>query len=204
MAVSRAQQVLARRAAESRATVPHLELSERVELRHERDGDDLSALLAFACARALREEPYGNGAYRDGGYELYERVNIGLLVQSGEDLDSVTLFDADRRSPEELRHEIEELRQQARAGTLAAPGRSGATFTLSRSGARACQPLIVPGQAAALCAGAPRREPVIANAAIVPSSVITITLACDHRILYGERAARLLAAISAHLGQADG
>ena len=38
----------------------------------------LTAMLARACALALRAVPRANGAYRDGRYELYSRVNVGI------------------------------------------------------------------------------------------------------------------------------
>jgi pyruvate dehydrogenase E2 component (dihydrolipoamide acetyltransferase) len=57
--------------------------------------------------------------------------------------------------------------------------------------------MITAPQAAALTAGAVRREPVLAaDDTIVAGDVMTLTLACDHRILFGERAARLLGRIA--------
>ena len=57
--------------------------------------------------------------------------------------------------------------------------------------------MITAPQAAALTAGAVRREPVVTDGdAVVAGDVMTLTLACDHRILFGERAARLLGRIA--------
>ncbi len=92
-------------------------------------------MLVHACARALREHPRANAAYRDGQFELYERVNPGLLLSDEDDLVVATLFDADRKSLSQLTSEIEELRE--RTDALTQPERSGATFTLSHHDARA-------------------------------------------------------------------
>lgn len=197
--LTRTQQATARRVAESRATVPHLELSETVELPEPIGGDELTGLLVWACARGLRAQPHGNAAYRDGAHILYSRINIGLLIETDEGLDSVTLFDADLWGRAELAEQVAELQRRAGAGTLTAPDRAGATFTLSQSSAEAAAPLIAGQQAAALCAGEPRAEPIVRGTAIVPGQVMTITLACDHRILYGQRAGRLVACVAEQL-----
>ena len=41
-------------------------------------------MVVKAAAIALREHPRVNGAYRDGKFELYSRVNIGVAV-AGQD-----------------------------------------------------------------------------------------------------------------------
>jgi pyruvate dehydrogenase E2 component (dihydrolipoamide acetyltransferase) len=53
-------------------------------------------------------------------------------------------------------------------------------------------PLVVAPQAAAVSTGAVREVALVRNAHIVAGRAITITLACDHRILYGTQAGRFL------------
>jgi pyruvate dehydrogenase E2 component (dihydrolipoamide acetyltransferase) len=144
-----------------------------------------------AIALALREHPRANAAYRDGQFELYERVNVGLVVADEDDLVVATVFDADAKPLSELTAEVEDLRR--RASALTQPERSGATFTLVHSDHVAWQaPLVWPGQAASLVAGAIREAPVVRDRAVVPGHVAALTLGCDHRILYGAPAARFL------------
>jgi pyruvate dehydrogenase E2 component (dihydrolipoamide acetyltransferase) len=68
-------------------------------------------------------------------------------------------------------------------------------------GMTAITPVINPPQAAILGVGAARatlaRDP--ASGDIVDHQLLTLTLSCDHRILYGADAARFLAAIKALL-----
>ena len=98
-----AERAVARRAAESRATVPDLELRRRG--RHgrvpraiaPRTARSLTAMLARACALALRAVPRANGAYRDGRFELYSRVNIGIALADEDTYLIPTVFDADRK-----------------------------------------------------------------------------------------------------------
>ena len=176
-----AERTVARRAAEARATVPDLELS--VEIA--RDTEHGTAQFLGACAAALREHSRVNASYRDGRFELHSRVNVGVVLAIEDTYLIPTVFDADEKSLPELEAELAQLREQAAAGTMAAPSFSGATFTLWNAAelglARASIP-VVPPQAAALTLG-----------------TAALTLVCDHRILYGTRAAAFLSDVSRRL-----
>lgn len=194
-APTRSERSVARRAAEARATIPDLELGTEVEVeRTLQDGVPLTAILVRACALALRDHPRANAAYRDGQFELYERINVGLVVSDEHDLVLATIFDADDKAVPELATEIEELRQ--RAGALTQPERSGATFALMHQDSVAWQtPMIWSGHAASVVAGAVREVPLVRERRVVPGRALTLILACDHRILYGAAAAAFLTQI---------
>lgn len=181
-----AERTIARRAAESRATVPHLELS--VELATGKA--PASARVVNACAQALREHPRANASYRDGRFELHARINVGVVLATDAAYLIVTVVDADQKSLPELETELEQLRDQAAAGNLTAPAFSGATFTLWNAAelglARASIPVVLP-QAAALSAG-----------------TAALTLVCDHRILYGAKAAAFLTDVKRRLESEPG
>lgn len=167
-------------------------------------GWPVPAMLARACALALRAVPRANGAYRDGRYELYSRVNVGIALATEDAYLVPTVFDADRKQLPELSGEVEQLTVAALAGELSPPAFSGATFTLSHPGelgVGTSSAVINPPQAAALAAGAIRRVPVVREGAVVAGDVMTVTLACDHRILYGAYAARFLNEISSRLSE---
>jgi pyruvate dehydrogenase E2 component (dihydrolipoamide acetyltransferase) len=202
-----AERAIARRAAEARATVPDLELSAEVEMAASlelcaRERCSITAVLVRACALALRAVPRANGAYRDGRFELYSRVNIGLVIATEEAYLIPTVFDADAKSLAALTGEAEQLLSDAGVGRLSPPAFSGATFTLANVGdlgVRRSSIVINPPQAAALAAGAIREVPVAREGTVVASHVMTITLACDHRIMYGAHAARFLTEVSSAL-----
>jgi pyruvate dehydrogenase E2 component (dihydrolipoamide acetyltransferase) len=206
----RSRRFVARRAAETRATVPDLEMSAEVDMDaslalRDRVGCTVTALLLRACGRALRDVPQANAAYRDGRYELYSRVNIGLTIATATTYTVPTVFDCDTKSLDALSQEASRLAERAATGDLAPPDLAGATFTLSDSGSLgvgSTTPLIVPPQAAAVAAGAIRDVPVVRAGTIVPGRSMTITLACDHRILYGAQAALFLTRIKSHLEEA--
>jgi len=188
--------------------VPDLELSADIDVtdvlaRLEQRGWSMTAMLVHACALALREVPRANGAYRDGHFELYARINVGVAVPAAETLTMPTVFDAEKKSLGALTEEIERLGRQARERTLAAPALTGATFTLWDAGALGIDrstTVISPSQAAALAAGAVREAAVARGGQLSAGRLMTLTLVCDHRILYGDQAARFLRAIKSAFG----
>jgi pyruvate dehydrogenase E2 component (dihydrolipoamide acetyltransferase) len=213
--LSRTQQVVARRSAESKATVPHftleteIEMDRCVELRgHLRElaGDDpvpsYNDMIVRACALALREFPRANAAYRDGRFELYSRVNVGVAVAAQDALVVPTVFDADGKSLGAIAGETRALAERVRAGAITPPELSGGTFTVSNLGMYGVtnfSAVINPPQAAILAVGAVRERVVPVDGEPCVRSVMAVTLACDHRILYGADAAEFLARIRALL-----
>jgi pyruvate dehydrogenase E2 component (dihydrolipoamide acetyltransferase) len=201
----RAARAIGRRAAEIRATVPDLELHRDVDasaalaLGRER-AVSTTAVLVRAAAIALAEQPWANAAYRDGRWERYGRVNVGVTVQTESSQLIASVLDADTKSLDDLTAEVARLTERARAATLTPPEQAGTTFTLSdmgeQPGAHGWSALVIAPQAAALTAGAVHAAAVVRDGAVVPGEVISLTLACDHRILFGARAAALLGRIA--------
>ena len=197
-----AQRTVARRTAEARATIPDLECSVEIEVsaaleRARGAQTSWDAALVAACARALRAVPVANGAYRDGRFEAYSRVNLGFVVAHEDTYVIPTVFDADERAPRELSGELERLTDDARARRLLAPAFSGATFTLWNAGALGLARsgiVINPPQAGALACGAVRETAVVRDGQLAAGRTMTATLACDHRVVYGAAAGAFLAA----------
>jgi pyruvate dehydrogenase E2 component (dihydrolipoamide acetyltransferase) len=209
--LNRLQQTVARRMSESKATVPHfylsmdVDMSEAVKMRGQlkrvveegRPAPTFNDMVVKACALALREFPRANGAYRDGKIELYSRVNIGIAVAGQDALVVPTIFDADRKSLGEIAVEARELAGKVREGTVTPPELSGGTFTVSNLGMYGIDnfsAVINPPQAALLAVGAVAAKPAVddVSGAIVPRQLMGVTLACDHRILYGADGAQFL------------
>lgn len=207
----RGQRAIARRTAEIRATIPDLELEAEVDIGAalalaKTRGVGLSALLVRATALALREHPSANGAYRDGRFELYSRVNVGFVVHTPGSYVTPTVLDADTKSPEQLTEELERIGARARAGELTSPELAGATFTLSdfsELGVDRWSTLVTPPHAGALTAGAIRTVPTLREGTVVPGARIKLTLGCDHRILFGAQAAAFLRGVVGRLERAQ-
>ena len=201
----RAARAIGRRAAEIRATVPDLEVACDIDAGAalgivRARGVSMTAVLAAACAGALRELPWANAAYRDGRFERYGRVNLGVTVQMRGSQQIAAVLDADTKSVTELTEEIARLTERARGGELTPPEQAGTTFTLSdmseHPGPHRWSALVIAPQAAALTASAPRPAPIVTNGTVMAGHVMGLTLACDHRIIFGAQAAALMRRIA--------
>jgi len=210
------QSTVARRMSESKATAPHfyleaeVDMSRLVEARRQlkaRAGEDevvpsFNDMVVKACALALREHPRANGAYRDGRFELYSRVNVGVAVAARGALVVPTVFDADGKTLRQIAAEARTLAQRVRDGQITPPELSGATFTVSNLGMFGIDSfaaVINPPQAAILAVGAIAERPVARDGQVSTAHLMRVNLACDHRILYGAPAAEFLARIKALL-----
>jgi pyruvate dehydrogenase E2 component (dihydrolipoamide acetyltransferase) len=222
--LSRTQQLIARRMAESKATIPHFTLQAEIDME---ECVSMRAALAQAaapgsavptyndmvvkaCALALREYPRVNGSYRDGIVQLHTRVNVGVAVAvEPEDPQQAalvvpTVFDADIKSLGEVARETRALAERVRAGTITPPELSGGTFTVSNLGMygiRSFAAIINPPQVAILAVGALAPRAVVRGEQLAARNTMAATLACDHRVLYGADAARFLARVQALLEQ---
>ncbi|HWC28136.1 MAG TPA: 2-oxo acid dehydrogenase subunit E2, partial [Solirubrobacteraceae bacterium] len=103
------------------------------------------------------------------------------------------------KSLREIARETRALAQRVRAGSITPPELSGGTFTVSNLGMYGVTDftaVINPPQAAILAVGALAPRAVVdASGELVARRTMSVTLACDHRILYGAEAAEFLARI---------
>jgi pyruvate dehydrogenase E2 component (dihydrolipoyllysine-residue acetyltransferase) len=214
--LTRLQQTVARRMAESKATAPEfvlnvdVDMEEAVDLRKRlkaaaAEGQPVPSFNDFvvkASALALLDFPRANGAYRDGKFELYSRVNVGIAVAGQDALVVPTVFDADSKSLGQISKESRALAERVRAGAITPPELSSGTFTVSNLGMFGIQSFVAvinPPQAAILAVGAMAPTPVVRDGEVVVRNIMRLTLSCDHRILYGADAAEFLGRIRERL-----
>jgi pyruvate dehydrogenase E2 component (dihydrolipoamide acetyltransferase) len=217
--LTRTQQVIARRMAESKATVPEFTIATDVDMegavalrKQLKDAAETlhgtvpsyNDMVVKASALALREYPRANGSYKDGHFELHSRVNVGVAVAAQDALVVPTVFDADKKSLGEIARDSRALAERVRASAVTPPELSGGTFTVSNLGmfgVTEFSAVINPPQAAILAVGKMEPRAVVRDGEVVARNVMTITLVCDHRILYGADAAEFLARIRMLLEQ---
>jgi pyruvate dehydrogenase E2 component (dihydrolipoamide acetyltransferase) len=216
--LTRTQQVVARRMAEAKATIPEFTLNTEVDMERcvelrkklkELAGEDgvtpsYNDMVVKACAVALRDYPRANGSYKDGKFELYSRVNVGVAVAAQNALVVPVIHDADQKSLGNIARDARRLAARVRDGTVSPPELAGGTFTVSNLGMygiTSFTAVINPPQAAILAVGAMERRPVVVDdrGKIEARHRMDVTLSCDHRILYGADAAEFLGRIRALL-----
>jgi pyruvate dehydrogenase E2 component (dihydrolipoamide acetyltransferase) len=211
--LTKLQQTVARRMAESKATAPHFYLQAEIDMTaavegraklkgSAKEGDvvpTFNDMVVKACAIALREHPRANGAYRDGKIELYSRINVGVAVAAQDALVVPTVFDADQKGLRRIAGETRALAARVRDASITPPELSGGTFTVSNLGMYGIsnfQAVINTPQAGILAVGEVKAKPVVTDSgAIEARQLMGVTLACDHRILYGADGAIFLARV---------
>jgi pyruvate dehydrogenase E2 component (dihydrolipoamide acetyltransferase) len=204
--------------AESKATVPDFTVSTDVDMEGARalraqlkeaaaEGQPVPSfndMVVKAVALALREFPRANGSYKDAKFELYSRVNVGVAVAGDDALIVPTVFDADTKSLGEIARTTRALALSVREGTIRPPELSGGTFTVSNLGMFGVThftAVVNTPQAGILAVGAIEPRAVVRDGEIVARHTMTVTLTCDHRILYGADAAQFVARVRALLEQ---
>ncbi|HEY7122074.1 MAG TPA: dihydrolipoamide acetyltransferase family protein, partial [Solirubrobacterales bacterium] len=211
--LSKLQQTVARRMAESKATAPHFYLQAEIDMTAAvegratlkaaaKEGDvvpTFNDMVVKACALALQEFPRANGAYRDGKIELYSRINVGVAVAAQDALVVPTVFDADQKGLRRIATETRALAARVRDGSITPPELSGGTFTVSNLGMYGISnfsAVINTPQAGILAVGELKPKPVVADSGEIEArQLMGVTLACDHRILYGADGAQFLARV---------
>jgi pyruvate dehydrogenase E2 component (dihydrolipoamide acetyltransferase) len=214
--LTRLQQTVSRRMAESKATAPDFSISLTVDMTAAMElrkrlkevadpAPSFNDMVVKAAATALREYPRVNGAYRDGKFELYEKVNIGVAVAALDALVVPTVFDADRKSLGQIARDARAAIEKVRDKTITPPELSGGTFTVSNLGMFGIEfftAIINPPQASILTVGKLEKRPAVDDSGrVVARDQMTLSLVCDHRILYGADGAQFLARVKELLEQ---
>jgi len=211
--LTKLQQTVARRMAESKATAPHFYLQAEIDMTAAVAGrtklkaaagegevvPTYNDMVVKACALALREHPRANGSYRDGKIELYSRINVGVAVAAQDALVVPTVFDADQKGLRRIATETRALAARVRDGSITPPELSGGTFTVSNLGMYGISnfgAVINTPQAGILAVGEVKAKPAVSDSGEIEArQLMGVTLACDHRILYGADGAEFLARV---------
>jgi pyruvate dehydrogenase E2 component (dihydrolipoyllysine-residue acetyltransferase) len=165
--------------------------------REEReDAPSLNDFVVKAAAGALREFPRFNASYVDDKLECYSRINVGVAVATDDALLVPVVFDADQKTLAQIAADTRRLAESARRRALQPDDLREGTFTVSNLGmfgVRSFTAIIDPPQVAILAAGGLRRAPAEdASGRIAFRDLMTVTLTCDHRAVYGADGARFL------------
>ncbi len=207
---------VARRMAESKATVPHfyvsseIDMTRALELRAELNealadsGEKVSVndLVVRACAQALLEHPQAHRSYVDGHHVYHAHAHIGIAVALDDGLIVPVLRDADTKGVRQLAVETRDLVARARDGKLRQSEIEGGTFTVSNMGmfdVAAFSAIINPPESTILAVSSTVERAVVRDGAVVPRKIMSVTLSCDHRACSGADGARLLQTVKRRL-----
>ena len=207
------RKAIARRLTESARDVPHFNLSMdvgldtlldyRKRLNDREDADyriSVNDFVIKAAAVALMRVPASNVSYTEDAILYYSRADISVAVAIEGGLITPVIRDAANKGLGAISAETKALAARAREGKLQPDEYEGGTFTISNLGmfgVASFNSIINPPQGAILSVGAGQQRPVIRNGALATATVMTLTLAVDHRCIDGTTAAGFLKELKA-------
>ena len=167
----------------------------------------MGALLVKSVAFAARRFPAFNGFHQNGEFKPSPRIHTGVAIAiRGGGLAAPAIHDSDQLTVDELMVRMRDLVQRVRAGRIRSSEMADPTITVSSLGERGVEALygiIYPPQVAIVGFGKIVARPWIVDGSVVARSVVTITLAADHRVSDGHAGALFLAEIGKLLHEPD-
>jgi pyruvate dehydrogenase E2 component (dihydrolipoamide acetyltransferase) len=205
------RRAIAARLARSKGPIPHFYVSAQADIhaldayRSELNGDTrharltMTPFLVAAVGRALAHRPAVNMLWRDGGPLPLAGIAVGLAVDTDSGVRIPVIADADLLSIDEIAAAITDAADRARGRRLHREHVRQAAISVSNVGmfgVAALTPIIDPDQSHILGVGAPQSlfRPA-ADGAAAAAREITLTLACDHRLIDGATGAEFLRAV---------
>jgi pyruvate dehydrogenase E2 component (dihydrolipoyllysine-residue acetyltransferase) len=209
--LSTMRKTIARRLLESKQTIPHFYLTADIELdallalraqlnAKAKDGVKLSVndLIIKASAVALRRHPTVNASFTEEAIAVYDDVDVSVAVAIPEGLITPIIRKADQKGLATISAEMKDLAARAKSGKLKLEEFQGGGFSISNLGMfgiKEFAAIINPPQSAILAIGAGEKRPVVKGDQLAIATVMSATLACDHRVVDGATGAEFLATL---------
>jgi pyruvate dehydrogenase E2 component (dihydrolipoamide acetyltransferase) len=166
----------------------------------------ITDLILISTVQALKENPRINANYDNGEMLIFDRVNLGVAVDTPEGLVVPVIHDAGRLEIQALGARVAELAERARNRQLRPTDLEGATFTVSNLGAYGVEngtPVIFAPQVALMFVGAIRDEVIAIDGRPEVRPTMQISIAYDHRGIDGAMASRFTTRVKAILEAAE-
>jgi len=173
-------------------------------------GIDLARLVPLSIhvvAAALPAFPELNARLVGDEIVLFERVDVGIAVQTDDGLLVPVVRGCERLTVEEIDAESRRLAEGARAGTLAADELRDSTFTITSAGKLGgifVTPLVNHPEVAILGLHRIAERPVVRDGEVVVRPVGNVSVSFDHRVVDGVRAAAFCLDVIGRLQSAGG
>ncbi len=218
--LTKLRQAIARRMAESKASVPHFYVTHEykmdalMDLRAqfnkiipESDKVSVNDFIIKAVALTLRQFPNLNASLNGSSILRHGQVNVGVAVSVEGGLLTIVCRDADQKPLRQVAAEAKAMAARARDGKVKPDDIEGSTFSVSNLGMYDVENFIAiinPPEAAILAVGSARKVPVVVGAdGVLPELGIgwrmKATISVDHRISDGVEAAKFMQALAVFL-----
>ncbi len=203
------RKVIAKRLTESKQTVPHFYLTidceldnllaVRKRLNEQSDAYKISVndFVIRAAAIALERVPDANAMWAGDSIRKFSRADVSVAVAIPDGLITPVIRDAGAKGLRQISDEMKSLAAKARDGKLMPEEYQGGTMSISNLGMfgiKDFSAIINPPQGCILAVGAGEQRAVVKDGALAVATVMTCTLAVDHRVVDGALGAEYLAA----------
>ena len=202
------RKVIAKRLTEAKQTVPHFyltidyKLDALLALRSQLNAKSDTKLsvndfIIRASALALKKVPAANASFTETALRMYKDIDISVAVATPTGLITPIIKHADQKGLAQISSEMKDLAGRAKEGKLKPEEFQGGTFSISNLGmfgVKDFAAVINPPQGCILAIGAGEQRPVVKNGTLAVATVMSVTLACDHRVVDGATGARFLEA----------
>jgi len=205
------RKAIARRLVDSVNNVPHFPLFIDVELDAlmaaraqinkmlEPRGIKVSVndFVIKAAAMALKAVPEANASYTPEGIAMHHNADVSMAVAIDGGLITPIIRKAETKGLAQIATESKDLAKRARERKLKPEEFQGGTFSVSNLGMfgiKQFTSIINEPQGCIMSVGAGEQRPIVKDGQIVPATVMTVTLTCDHRVVDGATGARFLQA----------
>ena len=212
------RRVIAQRMQESKRHIPHFTYVEEIDVtalealrkrannKKSEDKPKLTVLpfIIRALASTLEDWPQFNARYMDeAGYvSQFSDLNLGIAAQTDNGLIVPVLKQANRLSIWDMAAQITRLAEGARTNKLSPEDLNGATTTLTSLGPLGgivTTPVINRPEVAIFGPNKIRRKLFLENGEIEERLVMNFSVSCDHRVIDGYDAARMMQDMKAKL-----
>jgi pyruvate dehydrogenase E2 component (dihydrolipoamide acetyltransferase) len=145
-------------------------------------------LVIKAAAHALRAVPAVNAQWAETVIRQLNTVDISVAVAYEGGLITPIIFNADQKGVAQIATEMKALAERARAGKLKPEEYQGGGFSISNLGMYGIKQftaVINPPQACILAVAQGEQRPIVRGGKIEIATLMSVTLACDHRVVDG-------------------
>jgi pyruvate dehydrogenase E2 component (dihydrolipoamide acetyltransferase) len=202
------RRTMARAMSESHKRVVPTTLMDDADIHAWRAGEDVTFRLLRGLAAGARAEP-GLNAWFDDEQNMrmvHKGMDVGMAVDTADGLFVARLKGVHNGSREDIRGEINRLKDNVKNRSIPPEDLKDYTIMLSNFGVyagRYATPIINPPCVAIVAAGVLRHEVVPVLGGVEVHRMIPLSLTFDHRACTGGEAARFLKAMIADLAKAE-
>ena len=193
---------------ESHRNVVPTSLMDDADIHAWRPGEDITARLLRSLWAGAQAEP-GLNAWFDGEKNMrmvHKNMHVGMAVDTPDGLFVAALRNVNQADRQQLRQEINRLRENTASRSIPPEDLKDYTIVLSNFGkfaGRYATPVVTPPCVAIVAAGTLRHEVVPVLGGVEVHRVVPISLTFDHRACTGGEAARFLKAMLEDLARPE-